>query len=136
MVTVRTVKLRNSWCYKKSSNSLPIGTYSKELLIQQILNGTIRNGCEYDTWIFLTKICRCTTKTLAAFKSPLFSCCAIVLSYLIYRWSTRSRNLLLSTNQLGTLWGTDHQNIEKLYTWKNSWLLFNLIKLTCNSCKK
>ena len=37
MVTVRTVKLRNSWYYKKLSNTLRIGirigTYTKEFLI-------------------------------------------------------------------------------------------------------
>ena len=33
MVTVRTVKLRNSSYYKKLSNTLRIGTYTKEFLI-------------------------------------------------------------------------------------------------------
>ena len=33
MVTVRPVKLRNSWYYKKLSNTLRIGTYTKEFLI-------------------------------------------------------------------------------------------------------
>ena len=36
MVTVRTVKLRNSWFYNKSSNALQIGSYSKEFLIEQL----------------------------------------------------------------------------------------------------
>ena len=34
MVIVRTVKLRNSWYYKKSSNALRIETYSNEFLVQ------------------------------------------------------------------------------------------------------
>ena len=107
MVTVRTVNLRNSWYYKKSNNPLQIGTYSKKFPIPEIVNGTIRNGYEYDstchTWILLMKICCCTTKTLVAFKCQLFSCCARVLSRIIYRWTTHSRNVLLSKNQLGIL---------------------------------
>ena len=34
MVTPRTVNLRNIWYYKKSSNTLKVGTYSKKFLIQ------------------------------------------------------------------------------------------------------
>ena len=45
MVAVRTVKLRNSWYYKKSNNALRIDRYSKEFLMQQIVNDTVRNGC-------------------------------------------------------------------------------------------
>ena len=56
----------------------------KKFLIQQIVNGKIRNGYEFDTtlhtWILLLKICRCTTKTLDLFKIQLSSSCVIVLS--------------------------------------------------------
>ena len=89
--------LQNSWF-------LLVFNY-KEFLIQSKINGTIRNGCKFDstghTWILLVNICRCTTKTLVAFKSQHFSYCAIVLSRKIYCWKTHSRNLLLSNNQLG-----------------------------------
>ena len=49
MVTVRTVKLKNSWYNKKSSNTLRIGKHPKELLKQWIVNGTIRNGYKVDS---------------------------------------------------------------------------------------
>ena len=60
MMTVKTIERENSWYYKKSSNTLLIGTYSKEFLIHEIANSTIRNGYELDstcdTWILLMKI--------------------------------------------------------------------------------
>ena len=99
---VRTVKVWNSYYYQKSINILRIGTCSKEFLIQEIVNGTLGNGYKYNstchTRILLMKICCCTTKTVAAFKCQLFNCCDIVLSRIIYSWTTHSRNLLLSNN--------------------------------------
>ena len=100
MVIARTVRLRNSWYYKRYSNTFRIGTYSQEFQIQYIVNDTIWNGSEYDstchTWILLMKVCCCNTKNLVAFKRQPFSCCAVVLLCIIYCWSTQSRNLLLS----------------------------------------
>ena len=57
--------------------------------MQLAVNGAVRNYYEYDStcyaWILLVKICHCSTNTLAAFKSQLFSSYAAALLRIIHR---------------------------------------------------
>ena len=61
MVIVRTVKLRKSWYYKKSSSTLRIDTYSKE-----------EYGNEYDyEWLRMVMVTNMVPLAIRKFCAPI-----------------------------------------------------------------